>query len=140
MTSSMVADEKMNTPLPFLVSLSPRICLVALLRSLLLIADYRSILLPSVCSLTIVHTYIIMNIYIYIYKRELTAIFVPVICPIMPVQAKFQICTIFVPDVLETCQFRPQKLTSVKTCWHNWTNHRDKTGITRRWFFWTELV
>ncbi|MFS7900695.1 hypothetical protein Hanom_Chr00s131892g01815651 [Helianthus anomalus] len=37
--------------------------------------------------------------------KELTVIFVLVVCPIMPVQAKFQICTIFVPDILETCQF-----------------------------------
>ncbi|MFS7930102.1 hypothetical protein Hanom_Chr04g00340171 [Helianthus anomalus] len=27
----------------------------------------------------------------------------------MPVKDKFQICTISVPDILETCQFRPKK-------------------------------
>ncbi|KAF5793924.1 hypothetical protein HanXRQr2_Chr08g0322371 [Helianthus annuus] len=28
----------------------------------------------------------------------------------MPVQAKFHICTIFVPDIFETCQFHLKKL------------------------------
>ncbi|MFS7906852.1 hypothetical protein Hanom_Chr01g00064081 [Helianthus anomalus] len=41
-------------------------------------------------------------------NKELAVIFVLVVCPIMLVQAKFQICTISVPDVLETCQFHPK--------------------------------
>ncbi|KAJ0800170.1 hypothetical protein HanPI659440_Chr03g0099921 [Helianthus annuus] len=31
----------------------------------------------------------------------------------MSVQVKFQICTISVSDILETCQFRPKKLKSI---------------------------
>ncbi|KAF5770633.1 hypothetical protein HanXRQr2_Chr14g0661561 [Helianthus annuus] len=34
---------------------------------------------------------------------ELIAIFVLFVCSIMPIQAKFHICTISITDILETC-------------------------------------
>ncbi|KAJ0655939.1 putative ubiquitinyl hydrolase 1 [Helianthus annuus] len=42
------------------------------------------------------------------FQIELTAIYVPVVCLLMPFQAKFQICTIFLPYILETCHFSPK--------------------------------
>ncbi|MFS7983874.1 hypothetical protein Hanom_Chr11g00979771 [Helianthus anomalus] len=60
-----------------------------------------------------VHEYIIYRFAYSKHKKkiELTVIYVPRVCSSMPVQAKFQICAIFVPDILETCQFRPKKVT-----------------------------
>ncbi|MFS7958707.1 putative peptidase M20, bacterial exopeptidase dimerization domain-containing protein [Helianthus anomalus] len=40
----------------------------------------------------------------------ITAIFIFVVCPIMSVQAKFQISTISSPDILETCRLSPKSL------------------------------
>ncbi|KAJ0660208.1 putative sinapoylglucose--sinapoylglucose O-sinapoyltransferase [Helianthus annuus] len=39
------------------------------------------------------------------FTIEFTVSFVLIVCQIMSLQTKFPICTIFVPDIFETCQF-----------------------------------
>ncbi|MFS8027394.1 hypothetical protein Hanom_Chr16g01498191 [Helianthus anomalus] len=72
----------------------------------------------------------------FLFLFELIAIFVHVVCPIMPVQTKFQIRTIFIPDILETSQFHPKKLRFNRIIGQTtWTNIAVNSCC-----FWTELT
>ncbi|MFS7985150.1 hypothetical protein Hanom_Chr11g00995141 [Helianthus anomalus] len=39
---------------------------------------------------------------------ELSAIYVPLVFPLLLFQDKFQNCTILLPNILETCHFSPK--------------------------------
>ncbi|KAJ0832701.1 hypothetical protein HanPSC8_Chr15g0681701 [Helianthus annuus] len=46
-------------------------------------------------------------------QLRLTAIFVHVVCSLLPFQVNFQKCTSFLPDILETCHFSPKIKTQL---------------------------